>query len=794
LGWALQAGLGQGLVAMGELRLEVCEFESLARWRWRLTRPGGSFLADHEVRLDEQCWQFEAFTDLHGYTGWHAAPDRRVEDEARIVAEVGQWIGSQVLGQVGGAMVKARPATVRVVVPAEPEGARPLMFRPLELAHVVGLPLAVQGVTLVMHLDGDNDSGDVAPIGDRLRVLGLFSLPVGGQPLNLRRERHALVRLLDGIASVDRAVDVRVLQYGVTRARLQEVLEEDEGWDVIHVSGHGAPGELLLETEDGSPEPVTAGELADLLDQARERVKLVSVSTCWSAALTAADQRRLLGLPTPGDSHESDRAEPGRTGPGPAAADQADVLDPPGFAAGALASELVSRLGCAVLAMRYPLVDDFAIALAGKLYELLVGKGRALPRALGMALREVVAMPPTPACPALSVATPALFGARAVELRLSAPRRTKPESYDTSTLKMAGFPPQRDRFVGRTGAMAWASAALASESGLPGVLLHGMPGGGKTACALELAYTHGHVFDRLVWFEAPDEGRDISGALTEFVLTLEKWLPGFQMVHVLADPERLEAFLPQLTEVCERRRALVVIDNIETLLSGGGEWRDHRWGQVVGAMCAHQGLCRVVLTSRRVPAGLDGRVRVVAVDALSLDEALLLARELPHLRGLIAGDLPGVEPGMARSLALRVLSVARGHPKLLELADGQAADPVRLRATIAAAGEAWREAGGLPDGFLTTGQPQATGEDYVHVLGAWTHAVASGLEPGQRDLFWFLCCLEEGDRIRPLAEGKWPDLWARLSRDGEPPALDAGQAALAIQALIAVQPRHRRHV
>jgi DNA helicase TIP49 (TBP-interacting protein) len=36
-----------------------------------------------------------------------------------------------------------------------------------------------------------------------------------------------------------------------------------------------------------------------------------------------------------------------------------------------------------------------------------------------------------------------------------------------------------------------------------GVLLHGMPGGGKTACALELAYTHEHAFDRLVWYKAP---------------------------------------------------------------------------------------------------------------------------------------------------------------------------------------------------------------------------------------------------------------------------------------------------
>ena len=139
------------------------------------------------------------------------------------------------------------------------------------------------------------------------------------------------------------------------------------------------------------------------------------------------------------------------------------------------------------------------------------------------------------------------------------------------------------------------------------MLLHGMPGGGKTACALELAYTHEHVFDRLVWYKAPDEGMDITGALTDFALTLERELPGFQMIHVLADDAKLTAFAPKLTELVEQRRVLVVLDNLESLLSDGGQWRDERWGTVVTALCAHNGLGRVVLTSRRLPApGLSG--------------------------------------------------------------------------------------------------------------------------------------------------------------------------------------------
>ena len=61
------------------------------------------------------------------------------------------------------------------------------------------------------------------------------------------------------------------------------------------------------------------------------------------------------------------------------------------------------------------------------------------------------------------------------------------------------------------------------------------------------------------------------------------------------------------------------------------------------------------------------------MDALSLDEALLLARDLPRLASLIDGNVPGIERRGALKLARGILNVAQGHPKLLELADSQAA-------------------------------------------------------------------------------------------------------------------------
>ena len=182
---------------------------------------------------------------------------------------------------------------------------------------------------------------------------------------------------------------------------------------------------------------------------------------------------------------------------------------------------------------------------------------------------------------------------------------------------------------------------------------------------------------------------------------------------------------------------------------------------------------------------MDARVKVVGVDALSLDEALLLARELPHLAALIDGTAAGIDAAAARGLAVAALEAAQGHPKLLELADAQAARPVELQGLLAATVGAWREGGGLPDGFLATGETTAGGDDFLQVLAVWTCTVADGLAPAGRDLFFLLCCLEEWDRIGAVLEGSWGNLRVRLARAGEP-SLDLALKELAASGLIAV--------
>lgn len=99
------------------LILEALDIQDAANWRWRLTAPGGAFLADHAVNLDKECWQYQAMVDLYGYLRRHADPDRRTEAEAAMLAGLGAWLGTEVLGPVADQLVKQAPVTVRVRIP-----------------------------------------------------------------------------------------------------------------------------------------------------------------------------------------------------------------------------------------------------------------------------------------------------------------------------------------------------------------------------------------------------------------------------------------------------------------------------------------------------------------------------------------------------------------------------------------------------------------------------------------------------------------------------------------------------
>ena len=84
---------------------------------------------------------------------------------------------------------------VQVIVP---RAAQDLLSRPFELARFAdGTSFREAGIRFVYGLEGTAD-GPVAkePVEKSLRILAAFSLPVRANPLNLRRERYGLQRLV----------------------------------------------------------------------------------------------------------------------------------------------------------------------------------------------------------------------------------------------------------------------------------------------------------------------------------------------------------------------------------------------------------------------------------------------------------------------------------------------------------------------------------------------------------------------------------------------------------------------
>lgn len=732
------------------LTLRVTDFQSPNRWRWELTGTAGEFLGDHDLCLDPGSQEYDAFIDLYRHLRRVASPDRRLAHEAELLSGLGEWIGEAIFGpHIGSALLHYAPCAVHVVIPPV---ARVLATYPLESAIFGPEPLVSAGVSLVLDVQPE----DVAPyrpipkepVAERLRILALFSVPDGSSALDLRHERAELARQFDERVANGASIDLRVLQYGVTRERLNDVIAEAEGWDIVHISGHGARGALLLERPDGGHDLVSDDDLIEMLRPTKRRLKLVTVSACHSAARTVADNLSLLGL------------RPAvRVGDEPGETDTAKSM-----AESMLALNLAQRLDCAVIGMRFPVVDGFAAELSNQLYHYLITKGHPLPRALGLALKATCSGAPSLDRPALSRGTPALLGARALNLKISAPHGA-PRAFEETT-RMRRFGAQPARFVGRVGLMARAREALAPESGSSGVLFHGMAGVGKTAIVRELGHLHKDAFQELVWYEAPPEGPEIVGSLGGLAEALAEQLPRVpDLGPLLEDPTALQRFLPELTEFLRNERVLIVLDNVEALLTGCGDWRDHRWGVLLRAMTAHAGRSKVLITSRRLPVGLPENLRVEAVHTLSLSESVLLARDLPGLRELIDGDREGVPAGDARRLAVRILNLAQGHPKLLELAQNQTSSLDALRDLLSKAADVWDERGGTPEGFFADGESTANAADYLELLDSWTRTVVQRLPGWAGQLFTLLSCLRDRDRFPFLVS----QVLGAMLPDGAPP-------------------------
>ncbi|MFD8806420.1 CHAT domain-containing protein [Streptomyces sp. NPDC059597] len=728
---------------MLELQLRVEDFDGPRSWRWVLSREG-EFLADHQVVIPEPCWESDALQDLHGHLQWAGVTDISADSESEILTQIGHWAYTYGLGTVGQALVaQSVPVTVRLVTSAQ---TRHLALWPWELAIADSRTLASRDIRFVVDLDLQTPVRPRVEARPALRVLGLFSLPDDASPLNLRRERVALMNLFQEVSAVHRkAIDLRILQYGVTRKRLRDVVNDGQGWDILHVSAHGSTTGLLLEREDGSPDLVTSEDLRILLGPLAARVKFAMVSSCSSGASESdafaarVDELRPV--------HRNTVSRPDRTSPSPS-----------------LAAALAAQLGCWVLGMRYPVDDRFAIELSHRVYNRLIGDAaQSPPQALAFALSE---WQEESGRPTLAEMTPILFGCQGAEVRLTAPALTGPPLGATHSRQQAFLPSPPAEFVGRAGLLTAASKALAPRSGASGVVLHGMPRVGKSACALELAHTHADRFAAVVWHEVRGD-EHVGTALQRFARELRKQLEDagltpiahFDDPRTLDDPDLLARSLRLLSIFLTNNRVLVVLDHATPLLTEQGRWRDHRWGMLVDAVTGHSGLSRLVMTTSSAVPDLDDRVTRLPVVPLSTREAALLARSLPDTSALFG------EGSRSRETIRSLLRACGGHPGLLM----DASRDVLLDA-------------GPPDGFR-----HAELNDDQLAITRWTCTVTGQLPQPEQLLAALLCDLEENDRIPWVLRDAWPKLWQHLDRPGTAPPWQTLVRSLEARALLTVE-------
>ena len=191
-----------------------------------------------------------------------------------------------------------------------------------------------------------------------------------------------------------------------------------------------------------------------------------------------------------------------------------------------------------------------------------------------------------------------------------------------------------------------------------------------------------------------------------------------------------------------------------------------------------------MLTSRIRPARLLGSVEVVAVHALPRDEAVLLVRELSNLRRLLDGKAPDVPVAQGRELVRRTLRVVQGHPKLIELAEGLAAEPSRLAAQLDRAETAQGQGASELDAFFLEGETRADADAFLASLRGWTDGITGALLDATRTFLHFLCAMEESDREGWIIERNWTDLWRRLSRPEPAPGMADMLAPLVAAGLV----------
>ena len=603
----------------------------------RLTGPGTAIATGHGgVRAGLA----EAINEMRRS---RARVNLPIRNQAEVQADNAEWslqragrllgdsfLPGSVREELGKALAAAerahQPVHLGVDVPPEltglpwealpsPDGRGPLALHPL------------------VSLYRKTDAAAARVLPGPLRIVVAIAAPdTGGGPV-LDYERELRNVLAAVRAARQDAADVRVVPFATTAAIRAEL---DRGQaHVLHISGHGSPGTLVLEDDDGSARPVTADEFADLVVPPGQMPPVVTLSACYTDA----------------------------TGSGGGAS---------------FAARLCQRGATAVIATETSITDRYATRLLARVYGALAQAGNPdVVAALAGARRQVQAELET--SPDRRDTELAGLGEWAAVTVLAAtgsvpvldPGRVTPAARQPSRPHVPGLATREDwYFVGRRREQRRWPADLTGP--VAGIVVYGIGGVGKTTLAAELT---ARVRDRepsrvLVSLAGPLTLESLLGAVIT-TIRRELLISGQDAAAIRALDVAGRADLGWQDRlgilrghVLDHVSALVLLDNFEDNLRPAGDAgyavRDEVLAGLLAAWVADSGQSRLLVTCRyrfALPGGAERALSFRQLGALSRAETMKLAWSLPALDRLDEGQLE------------QLWRLAGGHPRSLEYLD-----------------------------------------------------------------------------------------------------------------------------
>ena len=616
-------------------------------------------------------------------------------------------VGEAVAGVVAEAEATTMPIQIAIHITGNGDGgagaggvggADGLRLLPWEALQIpgTGQPVALHRLATVYRLAPEGAPRRVVP--GPLTILVAIAAPLrgGGSVLDYESELRNVHAAVRGARAGQ--AEVRVVRFATTTA-IRAALDEGDV-HVLHLSGHGAPGVLVLQDEDGSARLVSAAEfVAEAVPQGK-----MPPLICLAACHTNTPGTRTTTEP------RGDQLETTESGTDEGGVSQEPVA---GFAAG-----LVAAGAPVVVGTETTVTDRYATRVFAQLYDDLAHAADPDPvTALSRARRTVQNLFVASSDPrdqlvgglqewGVVTVQAAQAGHRLFDPTQTRPRLnlTGPRPSQRSYGGLLGLPP--GEFVGRrteqhalpavltghhggpTGAQTADGGTVIGEpvgDGMAGVVLTGIGGIGKTTLAVEvLRRTQEIEPGTLVVAPAPGElhtdaifNEVVAALRTVLAATggLDQALPLLQALSRgdLGWRERLtllqQNVLPQIPLV-------LVLDNFEDNLTPppssapARAMADEGLAGLLGGWVRAPGRSRLLITSRYGFTLPDHGHRLLwehGVGPLSFAETMKLAWALPQLDELPEDQLRQVWAGVGghpRTLETLDALLARGHGRL----------------------------------------------------------------------------------------------------------------------------------